>query len=613
MNIEGGRKMLEYSMLYPETTVSRRVVSLDGMWKFCLDGKAEGEALGWTKGVPGDEVIPVPASFQDFYTDKDTREYAGDMWYEKDVFVPGEWEGKNIFVRFSCATHRAQVFVNGVKITEHEGGFLPFSADVTAVIRYNEENKVVVKVNNELTVTNIPCGTTITLSNGKKMAKPYFDFFNYAGLQRSVNLVAVPKESVFDITTDYALDGADARVSYSVVTTGEHPVKVELYDKCGCKVASAEGNEGVLEVKDARLWEVHHAYLYKIVVRIVDGEEVIDEYHQEIGIRTVKVEGTSILLNGKPVYLRGFGKHEDSDIVGRGFNIGVMKRDFECMKWIGANSFRTSHYPCSEEIYQMADREGFLIIDEVPAVGLFESLMNFAEASTGKQTAFFEKETTPQLLKNHLRAVEEMITRDKNHPSVIAWSLLNEPETTCDAAVPYFEAVFNRAYELDVQKRPRTFALVMNSTPDKCKCYQLSDIVSLNRYYGWYVSGGYEICNAMEMFKKEMDGWKALNLNKPFIFTEYGADTLGSEHKLPSVMWSQEYQEEYLAENHAIMDSYDFVKGEQIWNFADFQTTEGIMRVNGNKKGVFTRQRQPKEVAYILKKRWTELPLDYKG
>ena len=143
----------------------------------------------------------------------------------------------------------------------------------------------------------------------------------------------------------------------------------------------------------------------------------------------------------------------------------------------------------------MADREGFLIIDEVPAVGLFESLMNFAEASTGKQTAFFEKETTPQLLKNHLRAVEEMITRDKNHPSVIAWSLLNEPETTCDAAVPYFEAVFNRAHELDVQKRPRTFALVMNSTPDKCKCYQLSDIVSLNRYYGWYVSGGYEICS----------------------------------------------------------------------------------------------------------------------
>jgi len=290
-----------------------------------------------------------------------------------------------------------------------------------------------------------------------------------------------------------------------------------------------------------------------------------------------------------------------------------MKRDFELMKWIGANSFRTSHYPYSEEIYQIADREGFLIIDEVPAVGMFESLMNFMEASTGKKTAFFEKETTPVLLKAHLKAIEEMITRDKNHPSVIAWSLLNEPETSSDAAVPYFEEVFERAAELDPQKRPRTFALIMNSVPGVCKCYQFCDIIALNRYYGWYVSGGYEISAAEQLFRKEMDAWKDLNLNKPFFFSEYGADTLASEHKLPSVMWSQEYQEEYLKMTNAVFDSYDFIKGEQIWNFADFQTTEGILRVNGNKKGVFTRQRQPKEAAYLLKKRWEELPLDYKG
>ena len=396
-------------------------------------------------------------------------------------------------------------------------------------------------------------------------------------------------------------------------TTGDHPVTVELLDEEGQKVASCEGKEGVLEVKDAHLWKVRDAYLYQMVVRIMDKDEILDEYIQEIGIRTVEVKGTSILLNGEPVYLRGFGKHEDSDIVGRGFNIGVMKRDFELMKWIGANSFRTSHYPYSEEIYQMADREGFLIIDEVPAVGLFESLMNFMEASTGKNTAFFEKETTPILLQAHLRAVEEMITRDKNHPSVIAWSLLNEPETTSDAAVPYFKEVFDRARELDPQKRPRTFALVMNSTPDKCKCYNFSDIIALNRYFGWYVSGGYDISTAEVLFRKEMDAWKALNLNKPFIFTEYGADTLGSEHKLPSVMWSQEYQAEYLKMNNEVFDSYDFIKGEQIWNFADFQTTEGIMRVNGNKKGVFTRQRQPKDIAYKLKERWESLPLGYKN
>lgn len=604
--------MLEHSMLYPKTTLTRRRISMDGMWKFCLDEKAVGEKEGWMDGIPGEEMIPVPASFQDFYTEKDIREYTGDFWYETDFFVPGEWEGREILLRFGAATHRAGVYVNGILITEHEGGFLPFSADVTTVVRYDSYNKVVVKVNNELNCTNIPCGETITLPNGKKMSKPYFDFFNYAGLQRSVYLLALPRESVVDFDLDYAIHGKNAEVSYQIRTNGEHAVQLALFDAKGHCVAQKDGKEGVLYVENARLWQVRNAYLYRLRIRIMDGEELIDEYEQEIGIRTVKVEGTDILINGEPVYLKGFGKHEDSDIVGRGFNIGIMKRDFELMKWIGANSFRTSHYPYSEEIYQMADREGFLVIDEVPAVGMFQSLMNFMEASTGKQTAFFEKETTPVLLKAHLRAIEEMIARDKNHPSVVAWSLLNEPETTNEAAVPYFKEVFDLANKLDMQKRPRTFALIMNSLPDTCKCYQFSDIIALNRYYGWYMKGGYEICVAEELFRKEMNAWKEKKLNKPFIFTEYGADTLASEHKLPSVMWSQEYQDEYLKMTHEVFDSYDFIKGEQIWNFADFQTTEGIMRVNGNKKGVFTRQRQPKDIAYKLKERWENLPLDYK-
>ena len=604
--------MLEHSMLYPKTTLTRRRISMDGMWKFHLDERSVGENEGWIDGIPGEEMIPVPASFQDFYTEKDIREYTGDFWYETDFFVPGEWEGREILLRFGAATHRASVYVNGILITEHEGGFLPFSAKVTTVVRYDSYNKVVVKVNNELNCTNLPCGETITLPNGKKMSKPYFDFFNYAGLQRSVYLLALPGESIVDFDLDYAIHGKNAEVSYQIRTNGEHAVQLALFDAKGHCVAQKDGKEGVLYVENARLWQVRNAYLYRLRIRIMDGEELIDEYEQEIGIRTVKVEETDILINGEPVYLKGFGKHEDSDIVGRGFSIGIMKRDFELMKWIGANSFRTSHYPYSEEIYQMADREGFLIIDEVPAVGMFQSLMNFMEASTGKQTAFFEKETTPVLLKAHLRAIEEMIARDKNHPSVVAWSLLNEPETTNEAAVPYFKEVFDLANKLDMQKRPRTFALIMNSLPDTCKCYQFSDIIALNRYYGWYMKGGYEICVAEELFRKEMDAWKEKKLNKPFIFTEYGADTLASEHKLPSVMWSQEYQDEYLKMTHEVFDSYDFIKGEQIWNFADFQTTEGIMRVNGNKKGVFTRQRQPKDIAYKLKERWENLPLDYK-
>ncbi|PNV61117.1 beta-glucuronidase [Clostridium sp. chh4-2] len=605
--------MLKYSMLYPRQTVSRSVLSLDGMWKFCLDPKGEGKEKGWTEGIPGKERIPVPASFQDFYTDKTIREYAGDMWYETEVFIPEEYKGKMVGIRFGCATHKAEVFVNGIHVASHIGGFLPFTADITEAARYREMNRVVVLVNNELSETNIPCGQTVTLKNGVKMNKPYFDFYNYSGLQRPVKLTAYPKEYIFDFTVNHKLVGSDAEVSYKTVTTGTNDVTVTVYDEEGNEAASASGKDGILNIRNVRLWQVRDAYLYTFVVRIRNEEGIVDEYREEIGIRTVEVRGRDILINGKPVYLKGFGKHEDSDIVGRGFNIGVMKRDFECMKWIGANSFRTSHYPYSDEIYEMADREGFLIIDEVPAVGLFESLMNFMEASTGKKTAFFQKDTTPLLLENHLKAVEEMIARDKNHACVIAWSLLNEPETTDASAVPYFEKVFAAAHELDVQKRPRTFAMIMNSLPDTCKCYQFADMIALNRYYGWYQMGGYEISDAEEAFRREMDQWQAKNLNKPFIFTEYGADTYVAEHKLPSVMWSQEYQTEYLEMCHRVFDSYEFVRGEQVWNFADFQTTEGIMRVNGNKKGIFTRQRQPKEAAFFYKKRWESLPLNYKS
>ncbi len=153
----------------------------------------------------------------------------------------------------------------------------------------------------------------------------------------------------------------------------------------------------------------------------------------------------------------------------------------------------------------------------------------------------------------------------------------------------------------------------MMSLPNNSKGQQFADFISLNRYYGWYVMGGMCIVDAETAFRKEMDGWAQVLNGRPMIFTEYGADTMPSEHKLPSVMWSQEYQNEYLDMNHNVFDSYDFVQGELVWNFADFQTTEGIMRANGNKKGIFTRQRQPKDAAFHFRARWTSLPVDYKG
>ena len=599
--------MLNFSELYPCSNQARMAQLFDGMWKFRFDPEEKGLQEGWQHKLPDPISMPVPASFSDFFTTKEERDFCGDFWYETEVFVPREWEKQELEIRFGSITHRASVFCNGSLTATHEGGFLPVVARVTDHVKFGEVNTFVVKANNELNEESLPCGATMVLSDGRKLAKPYFDFFNYSGIQRSVWLVSKPGESIEDFSVDYELNGEDAVVHYQIMTNGDHEVSFELFDENKQQVAKSTGAKGSVTVSKAHLWNVGKAYLYQAVMRIWDGETLIDEYSSKIGIRTVKIAGKEIQINGKAVYLKGFGKHEDFEVIGRGFNWGVLKRDFECMKWIGANCFRTSHYPYAEEWYQFADEEGFLIIDEVPAVGMMRSTRNFADAGTGKFTRFFETPTVPTLLKNHLQAVEEMIVRDKNHPSVIAWSLFNEPETTSEESKDYFTAVFDAARALDPQSRPMTGAFEKNSQPELCKCYQLCDFICLNRYYGWYIKGGPELVDAREAFLIEMNKWKDKNLNIPFVFTEFGTDTMAAEHKLPSIMWSQEYQNEYLDMNFEIFDQFEFVQGELVWNFADFQTTEGIMRVNGNKKGIFNRVRQPKSAAFVLKKRWESL------
>lgn len=599
--------MLNFSELYPCSNQARMAYSLDGMWKFQFDPEEKGEKENWQNKLPDPISMPVPASFSDFFTTKEERDYCGDFWYETKVFVPKDWEKQELEIRFGSITHRSLVYCNGNLAAAHEGGFLPVAARVTDDVKFGEWNTFVIKVNNELDEESLPCGTTMVLSDGRKLAKPYFDFFNYSGIQRSVWLVSKPEESIEDFEVDYELNGEDAIVHYQIMTNGDHPVSFELFDEENQLAAKGIGRQGSVTVSKARLWNVGKAYLYRAVMKIWDGEKLIDEYSSKIGIRTVKIQGKEIQINGKAVYLKGFGKHEDFEVIGRGFNWGVVKRDFECMKWIGANCFRTSHYPYAEEWYQFADEEGFLIIDEVPAVGMMRSTRNFAAAGTGQYTRFFETPTVPNLQKAHLQAVEEMIARDKNHPSVIAWSLFNEPETTSEQSKDYFTPIFDLARELDPQKRPLTGAFEKNSQPEICQCYQLCDMICLNRYYGWYIKGGPELVDAREAFLTEMNKWKDKNLNIPFVFTEFGTDTMPTEHKLPSIMWSQEYQDEYLEMNFEVFDQFDFVQGELVWNFADFQTTEGIMRVNGNKKGIFNRVRQPKSAAFVLKTRWESM------
>jgi len=602
---------MEKELLYPLTNQCRFDQKLDGLWDFEFDRESQGVAQHWTQQLPDPIKMPVPASFNDFFTDKDSREFTGDFWYAKRVFIPGSLRGQLIGLRFGAATHRATVYVNGQEIRSHEGGFLPFLANITSAVKFDAENEVVLKMNNELHRDALPAGDTAVLKNGKKMAKPFFDFYNYSGLNRSVHLIATPQNHVVDYTVVSTLQDDAATVHYTVTTSqAAASVSVTLRDEKGQVVATGNGRTGDLVVQHPLLWNVRDAHLYRLTIQLKANDQLIDEYSDEIGIRTIAIAGHQILVNGQPVYLKGFGRHEDSIYAGRAFDLNVEMRDFELMKWMGANSFRTSHYPYDEEVYRFADREGFLIIDEVPAVGFKMAAASFLG---GLDQSFFDGEWTEELYKKHLDQITDMVHRDKNHPSVLAWSLLNEPDTSSESAVPYFEKLFADTKALDPDQRPRTFTLNEDDTFDTSYCKQFPDFYLLNRYPGWYHKWGYEISDGEAGLREELDKWAASDIDKPIVFSEYGADTQPGLHKLPSVMWSEEYQIELLQMFNRVFDSYDFIRGEQPWNLADFQTVEGNMRVNGNKKGLFTRDRQPKAAAFYLRKRWLGIDHNFKN
>lgn len=601
------------NFLYPVQNAHRSVLSLDGLWQFRVDSKNEGRAAGWQNGLTGTVDMAVPSSYNDIFTEKELRDHCGDVWYETAIFIPEEWRDKDVFVRFGSATHRAVVWLNGQEVAAHDGGYMPFSGLLNEVASFGEENKLVVVVNNELSQITIPCGDVKVHADGTREVSPWFDFFNYSGLHRSVKLVALPNNRIEDVTVMTDVDGETGVVRYQVETTRVQDIQAKVLDADGEEVAACSGSEGELRLGNANLWQPGDGYLYELVIEGSSNGGLEDVYKLPVGIRTVEIKGSQFLINGEPFYFKGFGKHEDSDMRGRGYDPVVNLRDFELLKWIGANSVRTAHYPYSEEFMQMADRAGLVVIDETPAVGQFDLMKSGGgalAAGTGRGTRervkFFDDEAVQTQGKAaHKDAIRELIKRDKNHPCVVMWSLSNEPDTSVSAADTYFADVFAFAREQDPQNRPMTFVNFMLAPYGRCKAHQYADVICLNRYYGWYMMGGLEQRNAGAAFAKELAGWATED--KPIVITEYGADTMPGVHKLPSVQWSEEYQIEYLDQQHFAFDGCPAVVGEQMWNFADFQTWEGIMRVNGNKKGAFTRDRQPKMAAHHLKARWAKI------
>ncbi len=607
-------------LLLPQRNATRDLIDLSGLWQFQLDPKEEGEAGRWFEKLPAPRTIAVPCSWNELFDD--AHDYLGTAWYLQQTWVPQRWKGSRVFLRVGSANYAAAVWLNGRRVTQHFGGHLPFVVDITDAIAWDRANVLAISVENKQLPERVPAGVANAggaMGGGLTGAYPLttYDFFPFTGLHRQVVLYSVPSTFIDDVQVVTDIEGTDGVVHVRVDASGGYNGRgtVRLNETDTPLTFRAGVAEATIRVPSARLWHPGDPHLYPLAITLDAGQShgqgkgqskqaqaqaaATDSYTLDIGIRTVAVRGDQILLNGQPIMLRGFGKHEDFPINGRGLNVPLVIRDGELLKWVGANSYRTSHYPYSEEAMLIADRLGFLIIDEIPAVSL---MFTDGEEVIAKRLAQCQQD------------IEELITRDRNHPSVIMWSVANEPmaglpltgappaaAAAVSAGTKFFTQMYERTRSLD-PTRPVTLVGLQGGPVE---WLQIFDVTSINRYYGWYALGG-RLDQAAEALSRELDDLHK-RLGKPIVLTEFGTDTAAGTHSEPAEMWSEEYQVEFLKRYLDVTATKPFVAGLHVWNFADFKTGQGIIRMGGlNMKGVFTRDRRPKMAANFLRSRWVK-------
>ncbi len=578
-------------MLYPQNNALRQCIDLSGFWDFRPDPDRAGSARGWMAGFSGGRPIAVPGSWNSQVDD--VRNYLGDCWYQTRFSLPWVWQEKRVHLRFGSVNYLAEVWLNGVRLGEHEGGHLPFAFDVTPLL-HAEDNLLVVRVDAALAPDRVPPGNVPpdprdAFANTQHPATS-FDFFPFAGIHRPVLLYATAPGAITDLTVVTAIDGARGIVHVRLERLPDQTARARLTLRgYGAEiveeaVAVDESAETALTVPGAALWSSKSPALYDLTVELLHGAEAFDRYTLPVGIRTVAVEDDHLLLNGQPIYLRGFGRHEDFPVVGRGYLPALVIKDYELMRWVGANSFRTTHYPYSEQMMDLADRLGFLVIDETPAVGLF-----FRADGLERRMAVWKQQT------------RELIARDKNHPAVILWSLANEPHSSRPEARACFQEVFELARALD-PTRPVTFVSHLGSAD---AAIDLSDVICLNRYRGWYTECG-QLDEGVRVLSAELDALHE-KYPGPMIITEFGADAVTGTHMQPPEMFSEEYQADMIMGYLDLFRQKPYIAGEHVWNLCDFKTAQAIHRVGAmNLKGIFTQDRRPKLAAHRLRERWKD-------
>ena len=586
IEIDYNNKNISQEMPQIGNILSRNKISLNGKWNYIVDVQEVGyynyrmKPISWGFFLNKKPKIPEDLIEYDFDkapemeipSDWNTKDeklffYEGTVWFKKSFnFIPKQ--DKRVIVYFGAVNYEAVVFLNGIYVGSHEGGFTPFNFDVTDKIK-NGENFIIIKVNNSRKTENVP--TWI------------FDWWNYGGITRDVYIIETGNiyiQNYFFFLDKNSLNEKEKRIIVKAELNkkilGENiEITIPQLNKKQIFATNSEGKiSGIIKANNLLLWTPENPILYDIGLKLND--EIIKD---DIGFRIIETSGKKILLNGKPIFLRGVSIHEEkSNGGGRANSPEDAKNLLGWAKELGCNFVRLAHYPHNEYMIREAEKLGIMVWSEIPVYW----------------TISWDNINTFQNSKNQLK---NMINRDKNRANVIIWSIANETPRS-KIRDKFLSQLSIYAKSLD---NTRLISMAMEVTGRKKQVNIVEDnmskyvdIISINEYYGWYRRVKY--LNRIT--------WE-IPYNKPIIITEFGGGAKYGYHGNKNQRWTEEFQENLYIQTVEMLNKIKGLAGTTPWILKDFRSPRRVL--NGiqdyyNRKGLVSDKGEKKKAFYIMQK-----------
>lgn len=557
--------------------IARHCTNLNGKWEAIFDPTGAGDwRQVWQERKPekktdfieysfeGGPILNVPGDFNSQMTE--LKYYEGTVWYKR-TFNYVLNKNKRLFIHFGAVNYLADIYLNGNFLGRHEGGFTPFQFEITDAVKKGG-NTIVVRVNNQRLKDGIP-------GLG-------YDWFNYGGITRDVNLVETENTYIIDYFIQLKKHSLNDVLGW-VKLNGVHPVQeVEVrIPEIHVDFKTKTNSEGLAEIKfSSRLeqWSPENPRLYKVSI----GCET-DTVNDAIGFRSIETNGSKILLNGKPVFLKGINIHEENPFrEARAYSEPDALILLTWAKELGCNIVRLAHYPHNEYMIHLAEKMGIMVWDEIP---VYQQIEFSAPGVTDKMDLM----------------IREMVGRDKNRCGVIIWSLSNET----NSSPVRDKALLNLTDKCRRLDSTRLITSVINDQNYSKNVlnvwdtlYRHFDIISLNEYLGWYVPW---------QGKPGEVKWNLVCNDKPVVISEFGGEALYGNNNGPkdeAASWSEDYQEQIYNDQVELLKTVPDLSGIFPWLLVDYRSSGRMHPVfqNGwNRKGLISNRGNKKKAWYILK------------